>query len=75
MDHDTAARFVRGVRDRLAGPAAAEPRDSVVVLAAPPPVLAAAGAYGTVPGAALMQAVKDQFDPGHRMFPGRLAVS
>jgi glycolate oxidase FAD binding subunit len=31
------------------------------------------GLYGTVPGAALMHAVKDQFDPGHRMFPGRLA--
>jgi FAD/FMN-containing dehydrogenase len=45
------------------------------VLAAPPPVLAVAGVYGTVPGAALMQAVKDQFDPGHRMFPGRVRVS
>jgi glycolate oxidase FAD binding subunit len=79
VDHDTAARFVRGVRDRLAGSgagsAAGEPRGSVVVLAAPPPVLAVAGVYGTVPGAALMQAVKDQFDPGHRMFPGRLGVS
>ena len=30
-------------------------------------------AYGPVPGAALMRAVKDQFDPGYRMFPGRLA--
>ena len=43
-----------------------------MVLAAPPPVMAAAGAYGPVPGAALMHAIKDQFDPGHRMFPGRL---
>jgi glycolate oxidase FAD binding subunit len=75
VDHDTAARFVRGVRDRLAGSGADGPRGSVVVLAAPPPVLAVAGVYGTVPGAALMQAVKDQFDPGHRMFPGRLGVS
>jgi glycolate dehydrogenase FAD-binding subunit len=48
------------------------PRGSVTVLAAPPPVLAAAGAYGAVPGAALMRAIKDQFDPGHRMFPGRM---
>ena len=75
VDHDTAVRFVRGVRDRLAGPGADGPRGSVVVLAAPPPVLAVAGVYGTVPGAALMQAVKDQFDPGHRMFPGRVRVS
>ena len=51
------------------------PRGSVAVLAAPPPVMAAAGAYGhygAVPGAALMRAIKDQFDPGYRMFPGRL---
>ncbi len=71
-EHDTAARFVRGLRERLAGSESAEPRGGVVVLAAPPPVLAAAGAYGPVPGAALMRAIKDQFDPGHRMFPGRL---
>jgi glycolate oxidase FAD binding subunit len=53
------------------------PRGSVVVLAAPAPVMAAAGAYGlsgAVPGAALMRAIKDQFDPDHRMFPGRLAA-
>jgi glycolate oxidase FAD binding subunit len=43
----------------------------VAVLAGPPPVLAAAGAYRDVPGAALMRAVRDQFDPEHRMFPGR----
>jgi glycolate oxidase FAD binding subunit len=57
------------------GPAAqgsGGPRVSVVVLAAPPPVMAAAGAYGPVPGLGLMRAVKDQFDPGHRMFPGRM---
>jgi glycolate oxidase FAD binding subunit len=74
---DAAARFVRALRDRLEdGPDSRDPRGSVAVLAAPPPVLAAAGAYGpsgAVPGAALMRAVKDQFDPGHRMFPGRLA--
>jgi glycolate oxidase FAD binding subunit len=29
------------------------------------------GMAGYVPGLALMQAVKDQFDPGHRMAPGR----
>ena len=48
-------------------------RGSVVVLAAPPPVLSAVSALGIAPGAALMRAVKDQFDPGHRMFPGRFA--
>jgi glycolate dehydrogenase FAD-binding subunit len=69
---DTAARFVQGLRDRLDGSGPEGPRGSVVVLAAPPPVMAAAGAYGAVPGAALMRAIKDQFDPGYRMFPGRL---
>jgi glycolate oxidase FAD binding subunit len=75
---DAAARFVRTLRDRLddSGPAGSrepgDPQGSVVVLAAPPPVMAAAGAYGPVPGAALMRAIKDQFDPGYRMFPGRL---
>jgi glycolate oxidase FAD binding subunit len=71
VDHDAAARFVRALRERLAGSPA---RGSVAVLAAPEPVLAVlgpAGAYGDVPGSALMRAVKDQFDPGHRMFPGR----
>jgi glycolate oxidase FAD binding subunit len=72
-DHDTAARFVRALRDRLSGGSPGLSRGSVVVLAAPPPVMAAAGAYGPVPGLDLMRAVKDQFDPGHRMFPGRLA--
>jgi glycolate oxidase FAD binding subunit len=77
---EAAARFVRELRDRLddggsgaiAAGAARGPRGSVTVLAAPPPVLAAAGEYGAVPGAALMRAIKDQFDPGHRMFPGRM---
>jgi len=36
--------------------------------------MAAGGTYGPVPGAALMRAIKDQFDPDHRMFPGRLAA-
>ncbi len=70
-EDDAAARFVRGLRDRLG--ASAAPRGSVVVLTAPPAVLTAVDAYGPVPGAALMRAVKDQFDPGYRMFPGRLA--
>jgi glycolate oxidase FAD binding subunit len=72
---EAAARFVAVLRGRLGAPAGAAPRGSVVVLAAPPPVLAVAGAGGSVPGAALMRAVKDQFDPDHRMFPGRSAFA
>ena len=47
---------------------------SAVVVHAPP---RGAGAWsdlwGPVPGLPLMRAVKDQFDPGHRMAPGRFA--
>ena len=71
--HDAAARFVTALRERIGS--ALGVRGSVVVLAAPAPVLSAAAALGTVPGAALMRAVKDQFDPGHRMFPGRFAFA
>jgi glycolate oxidase FAD binding subunit len=89
-EHDTAVQFVLTLRERLdsgafaSGPVAsagsvvsAGPRGSVVLLAAPAAVMAEAGAYGvygSVPGAALMRAIKDQFDPEHRMFPGRLAA-
>ena len=68
---DAAARFVTMLREQVAGCVGS--RGAVVMLAAPPPVLAAAGAYRAVPGRALMQAVRDQFDPDHRMFPGRFA--
>ncbi len=58
----------------LRGAVAGE-RGAVAVLAAPAAVreeLAGRGGMnGTVPGLALMRAVKDQFDPGHRMAPGR----
>jgi glycolate dehydrogenase FAD-binding subunit len=67
--------FVEMLRTRIAdlsGPYG--PRGSMAVLAGPPAVLAAAGAYRDVPGAALMRAVRDQFDPEHRMFPGRFAL-
>jgi glycolate oxidase FAD binding subunit len=50
-------------------------RGSVVVLAAPAPVRDAldghGGMAGRVASLGLMRAVKDQFDPGHRMAPGR----
>ena len=81
---EAAARFAGELRGRLdlSGPpasAARDPRGSVAVLAAPAPVMAAieatgAGLYGEVLAAALMRAVKDQFDPEHRMFPGRLSA-
>jgi glycolate oxidase FAD binding subunit len=67
---DDAARFVAVLRERIGG--ALGGRGHVMVLAAPSPVRQAVSATGTIPGAALMRAVKDQFDPGHRMFPGRL---
>jgi glycolate oxidase FAD binding subunit len=66
----TKARFVGKLREALAGE-----RCGVAVLAASPGVRLALADYGgmngTVPGLALMRAVKDQFDPGHRMAPGR----
>jgi glycolate oxidase FAD binding subunit len=70
------AELVAALRRAVAGE-----RGAVAVLAAPAAVreeLAAragvsegGGMSGTVPGLALMRAVKDQFDPGHRMAPGR----
>ena len=48
-------------------------RGSVVVLHAPPAVRDAVDVWGPVPAAGLMRALKDQFDPGHRMAPGRFA--
>jgi glycolate oxidase FAD binding subunit len=64
------AGFVTALRGAVAGE-----RGAVVVLAAPALVRAElagrGGMNGTVPGLALMRAVKDQFDPGHRMAPGR----
>jgi len=66
-----AARFVTLLRERVAGALeSGGPRGGVTVLTAPPAVLAASP-DGAVPGLALMRAVKDQFDPDHRMFPGR----
>jgi glycolate oxidase FAD binding subunit len=83
-EHDAAVRFALELRDQLnsggwsrgasgsLGPG--NPQGSVAVLAGPPAVLTAARGYGKVPGAPLMRAIKDQFDPDHRMFPGRLAA-
>jgi glycolate oxidase FAD binding subunit len=92
---DAVARFVRGLRAALGGPAAptslapatapsvaaelagtggpAPSWASAVVLHAPAGVRAAVDLWGPVPALGLMRAVKDQFDPGHRMAPGRFA--
>jgi glycolate oxidase FAD binding subunit len=73
---EAVARFAGRVRAAI--PAG---RGSAAVLAAPEAVRGAlagtaglagtAALAGSVPGLALMRAVKDQFDPGHRMAPGR----
>jgi glycolate oxidase FAD binding subunit len=62
------AGFLAALRARV-GP----PDGSVVVRHAPPAVGAAVDLWGPVdPGAlALMRRVKDQFDPDHRLAPGR----
>ena len=62
------ARFVDGLRAAL--PAG---RASAVVLHAPAQVREVTDLWGPVPSAGLMQSVKDQFDPEHRMAPGRFA--
>jgi len=80
-----AAAFVASLREALArGAADARPASapvpdsppvlaSAVVVHAPPAVRELADMWGPVPGLPLMRAVKDQFDPGHRMAPGRFA--
>ena len=71
------AALTRGDAD--ARPAAAPVPDSPPVLAsavvvhAPPVVQDLLDPWGPVPSLPLMRAVKDQFDPGHRMAPGRFA--
>jgi glycolate oxidase FAD binding subunit len=71
---DAAALAVAEFAGVLRGAVAGE-RGAVAVLAAPAAVreevTARGGMNGTVPGLALMRAVKDQFDPGHRMAPGQ----
>jgi glycolate dehydrogenase FAD-binding subunit len=70
------AAFLAGLREALAagepgeGPPA---RGSAVVLHAPDDVRDLVDLWGPVPGLDLMRAVKDQFDPGHLMAPGRFA--
>ena len=79
------AAFVASLREALArGAADARPASapvpdsppvlaSAVVVHAPAAVRELADMWGPVPGLPLMRAVKNQFDPGHRMAPGRFA--
>ena len=68
---EDAVRFVSALQERVTGALeSGGPRGGVTVLTAPRAVLAASQDR-TVPGLALMRAVKDQFDPDHRMFPDR----
>ena len=60
------ARLVAAIRQAI--PAG---RGGAVVVAAPGRVRSVTG-NGVMPGAGLMRAVKDQFDPAGRMAPGRL---
>ncbi|HTZ23687.1 MAG TPA: FAD-binding oxidoreductase [Streptosporangiaceae bacterium] len=70
------ARLVPDLRAELGrlgetGQAQGIPR--AVVVYAPDEVRELTDTRGPVPSAALMEAVKDEFDPEHRMAPGRLA--
>ena len=63
-DPDALAATVRDLRAACAG-------GSAVVLHAPAAVRERVDAWGPVPGLDLMRRVKDQFDPEHRLAPGR----
>jgi glycolate oxidase FAD binding subunit len=70
------ARFVDTLRDELgglshAGTVAAAAR--AVVVYAPDEVRDLTDTHGPLPSLAFLRAVKDEFDPEHRMAPGRLA--
>jgi glycolate oxidase FAD binding subunit len=70
------ARFVDALRAELGGlgqPGTANPAVRAVVVYAPSEVRDLTDAHGPVPSLALLRAVKDEFDPEHRMAPGRLA--
>jgi glycolate dehydrogenase FAD-binding subunit len=71
---ESVASFVTDLRAALTGANGDMPVGSVVVLAAPADVRDLVDLWGPVPSLALMRAVKDQFDPGHRLAPGRFAA-
>lgn len=67
-DPDVVARLVGDLRSRSSAWGG-----DVVVLDAPAPVKQALDVWGPVRGLDLMRAVKDRFDPEHRLAPGRFA--
>ena len=69
------AGFVTELRSTLEGLSDGLPpsRSSAVVLCTPAAVGEVVDLWGPVPSLALMRSVKDQFDPEHRMAPGRFA--
>jgi glycolate oxidase FAD binding subunit len=74
-DPEQVAMFVRALRAATgsgsSGPARGPARGSVVVLTAPAAVRDRVDLWGPVPSLALMRSVKQQFDPGNLMAPGR----
>jgi glycolate oxidase FAD binding subunit len=74
------ARFVAALRAELGRLSQAEPQAGTppeapraVVVYAPDEVRKLTDSHGPVPSLDLIRAVKDEFDPEHRMAPGRLA--
>ena len=74
------ASFVSTLRASLGGlavqtehPGLPPENASAVVVSAPADVRDAVDVWGPVASLALMRAIKDQFDPEHRMAPGRFA--
>ncbi len=80
-DPAAVAQFVAGLRDGLdqatdrdfAGGEGPPARASAVVVTAPAAVREQVDMWGPVPALSLMRAVKEQFDPGYLMAPGRFA--
>jgi glycolate oxidase FAD binding subunit len=71
---DAVAGFLADLRAAVTGANGDMPTGSAVVLTAPADVRALVDVWGPVPSLDLMRAVKDQFDPAHRMAPGRFAA-
>jgi glycolate oxidase FAD binding subunit len=72
------ARFVAELRaglGRLSDIGTAPEAPRAVVVYAPDEVRNLTDTLGPVPSPALMRAVKDEFDPDHRMAPGRVALA
>ncbi len=70
-DPERVAMFVRALRAATGSGGRGPARGSVVVLTAPAAVRERVDLWGPVPSLALMRAVKQQFDPGNLMAPGR----